>query len=576
MKKIIVSLLMALVLISTMSLTACSNSGVKQASPASGTSEASSSGTQEGTAATDTSAAPASTEAAGGPKVLNWVAPGEVTTMDSGKSYDTISSEQIDFQADPLYRINEKNEAIPNLAVALPAVSEDGLTVTLEIRDDAKFSNGDKITAADVVYAAQRVVDPATGSQSANNLTYIKNAAEIIAGTRKPEELGVRALSDTKLEFTLVAPNSYINTTLSSTLLSPVSRKFVEDQGDNYGLNSDALLASGPYVLKDWNGTDISWKYEKNPYYWDAANIYFDEINVQVVKEVATGVNLYEAGELDGTKVSGEYISLYSGKEDLVSVQTLRMTNLEMGISSNKYLQNENLRKALIYALDREELSTAILNGDGVPAAGVIPDGIAVNPDNGKSVSEDFGTLVYTDVNKAQELFKQALDELGTDSITLRLVTSDTDESVKVGQYLQSVYETNLPGLKIDLANVPASVRFDEMMSYKFDLALGGWTGDFDPTSYVKQHETSYEHNHSQWKSQELTDLVTALETTDGTDFTKRWEHLREANQYLIDNAVVVPIVQAAQSYLINPKLKGYVTHVLGTPIDVTRAYFEE
>lgn len=574
MKKKLFSLFTVLTLTSSIFLTACSSSKDKQ--------ESVTSNTQESTKqpiATNTPAAtvePTPTAVPAGPKVLNWVAPGEVTTMDSGKSYDSISAEQIDFHADPLYRINEKNEAVPNLAVALPTVSEDGLTVTMEIRNNAKYSNGEKITAADIVYAAQRVVDPATGSQSANNLSFIKNATEIIAGTKKPEELGVKALSDTKLEFTLVSPNSYINTTLSTTLLSPVNRKFVEAQGENYGLTSDNLLASGPFVLTDWNGTDISWKYVKNPNYWDADNIYFDEINVQVVKEVATGVNLYEAGDLDGTKVTGEYISLYSGKDDLVSVQTLRMTNLEMGISSNKYLQNINLRKALIYALDREELSTAILNGDGVPSVGVIPNGIAINPDNGKSIAEDFGTLVYNDVEEAQKLFKQALSELGTDSITLRLVTSDSDESIKVGQYLQSAYETNLPGLKIDLANVPASVRFEEMMSYKFDLALGGWTGDFDPTSYVKQHETNYEHNHSKWKSEELTALVEALETKDGTDFTKRWEHLREANQYLVDNAVVVPIVQAAQSYLINPKLKGYVTHVLGTPIDITRAYIEE
>ncbi len=570
MKRKLYSVILTLVLTSTVFLSACSKADDKEASsdPATPTTAAQT--------APEATQAPAATEAAGGLKVLNWVAPGEVTTMDSGKSYDTISSEQIDFHADSLYRINENNEAIPNLAVALPEVSADGLTVTVELRDNAKFSNGDKITAADIVYAAQRVVDPATGSQSANNLSYIKNATEIIAGTLKPEDLGVKALSDTKLEFTLVAPNSYINTTLSSTLLAPVSKKFAEEQGANYGLNSDALLASGPYVLTGWSGAGISWKYEKNPYYWDAENIYFDEINVQVVKEVATGVNLYEAGELDGTKVTGEYISLYQGKEDLVSVQTLRMTNLEMGISSNPYLQNENLRKALIYALNREELSGAILNGDGIPAVGVIPNGIAVNPDNGKSIAEDFGILVNTDVEKAQQYFKQALQELGTDSITLRLVTSDSDESIKVGQYLQSIYQTNLPGLTIDLANVPASVRFEEMMSYKFDLALGGWTGDFDPTSYIKQHEESYEHNHSQWKSEELTNLVKALETTDGTDFTKRWEHLREANRYLIDNAVVIPIVQASQSYLVNPKLKGYVTHVLGTPIDITRAYIEE
>ncbi|MHC1772221.1 MAG: peptide ABC transporter substrate-binding protein [Flexilinea sp.] len=510
-------------------------------------------------------------------KVLNWVAPGEVTTFDSGKTYDVISSEEIGFIVEPLYILNSNNEVLPALAVALPEVSEDGLTVNLSIRDNAAFSDGTPIVAADVVYAAQRVVDPATGSQSAKDLSYIKNASEIVEGTLPVEELGIKALSDTELEITLVAPNPFINTELTSVLLAPVNKEFAEAQGENYALSSDNLLSSGPYVLTDWGGTDISWKFLKNPYYWDADNIYFDQINIQVVKEVATGVNLYEAGQLDGVKVSGDYISVYEGTEDLVSVQTLRMTNLELGISSNPYLQNLNLRKALSLVIDREELAKAILNGDGIPAVGVVPDGVAVNPTDGKSIAEDFGKLVYTDIPEAQKLFATALEELGVDSIELRLVTSDTDEHIKIGQYLQSVFETNLKGLTIDLANVPASVRFEEMMSYKFDLALGGWTGDYDPTSYVKQHETSYEHNHSQWASEELTNLVKALETEDGTDFALRWEHLRQANQYLIDNAVVIPLVQAAKSYLINPKLKGYETHVLGTEVDITHyAYLEE
>lgn len=509
-------------------------------------------------------------------KVLNWVAPGEVTTMDSGKSYDVISSEEISFFAEPLYRVDQNNEVIPALAVELPTVSEDGLTVKIKIRDNAGYSNGTKIVAADVVYAAQRVVDPKTGSQSANELTYLKNAAEIIEGKLSVEDLGIKALSDTELEITLVAPNSFINTELTTTLLAPVNKEFALAQGDQYGLTADSLLASGPFTLKDWTGTNIAWKFEKNPNYWDAANIYFDQINIQVVKEVATGVNLYEAGQLDGTSVSGDYIALYRGTQDLVSIQTLRMTNVELGISSNPLLQNINLRKALTLAVDRQELASAILNESGIPAVGVIPDGIAVSPTDGKSIKEDFGEQVFTDVAKAQELFAAALTELNVSAVTLRLVTSDTDESIKVGQYLQSVWQTNLPGLTIDLANVPSSVRFEEMMSYKFDLALGGWTGDYDPTSYVEQHEASFEHNHSQWKSQELTDLVKALKTTDGTDFAKRWEHLRQANQYLIDNAVLIPLVQAAKTYLINPKLKGYVTHVLGTSIDVTRAYIEE
>ncbi len=518
-----------------------------------------------------------SAQDAAGAKVLNWVAPGEVTTFDSGKTYDVISSEEIGFIVEPLYRLNSNNEALPALAVAAPEISEDGLTVTFSIRDNAAFSDGTPIVAADVVYAAQRVVNPATGSQSAKNLSYIKNASEIVDGTLPVEDLGIKALSDTEIEITLVAPNPFIDKELTTVLLAPVNKEFAEAQGENYALTSDNLLSSGPYVLEGWNGTDISWQFVKNPYFWDAENIYFDQINIQVIKDVATGVNLYEAGQLDAARITGDYITLYEGDPDVVTVQTLRATNVELGISSNELLQNLNLRKALSLSIDREELARDILNGDGIPAVGVIPNGIAVSPVDGKSIAEDFGVLVYTDIAEAQTLFAAALEELGVDSIELRLVTSDNDESIKIGQYLQSVWETNLEGLKIDLANVPSSVRFEEMMSYKFDLALGGWTGDYNPTSYVKQHETSYEHNHSQWVSDELTTLVNALEKDDGNDFELRWQHLREANQYLIDNAVLIPLVQAAKTYLVNPKLKGYETHVLGTEIDITHyAYFEE
>jgi oligopeptide transport system substrate-binding protein len=182
---------------------------------------------------------------------------------------------------------------------------------------------------------------------------------------------------------------------------------------------------------------------------------------------------------------------------------------------------------------------------------------------NGKSIADDFGVLVTYNQAEARRLFALALQELGVSTVSLRLVTGDTDEGIRIGQYLQSVYETNLPGLKIDLANVPASVRVQEMMAYQFDLALGGWTGEFNPATYPKQFETNNEHNHGRWVSDELTGLMNALETSDGIDFPKRWEHLRQANAYLIDNVVTVPLVQAARSFLINPNLKGYVVHVL-------------
>ena len=517
-------------------------------------------------------------------KVLHWFIGGELTTIDTGKVYDTISGEAVFLIADPLYRLDANANPQPNLAVALPEISDDGLTVTVTIRDDAKYADGSSVKAQDVVYATQRIFDPAVGSQN-SSVAAIKNGKAIRAGKAAVEELGVKALSDTVVEFTLEGADPYITKKLADTSYSPIPESFAKAQGDNYALSADALLSAGPFILKGWTGTEISWSYVKNPYYWDAENVYFDEIIYQVIKDQNTALNLYEAGQLDGVNVDSDFIPLYEGQPDLVKINTLRMTNLEFNINSlqgdgsylpHPILSNENIRKALMYGIDREELCNEVLNGAATPAVGVIPNGIAVSPDE-QSVKESFGTLVYTDIPAAQEYFKKGLEELGVDKIELRLVTSDNDESIKIGTYLQSAYQTNLPGLTINLANVPSSVRFAEMMGYNFDLALGGWTGDYDPTSYPNQFETSYEHNHAKWFSEELTALIYALNNEDGTDFAARWEHLKQANQHLVDNAVTVPLEQAVKGYLINTKLTNYVTHQLGYSVfDLSRASFAE
>lgn len=520
-----------------------------------------------------------------GPHILNWIADGEVTTMDNNKSYDTISWAELEYFNDTLYKLNSDNEAIPSLALDYPELSEDGLTATIQLREDAYFSNGENIKAQDIVYSAKRVVNPETGSQAASNINYIKNATAVASGELDVDELGISAPDDYTLVIELEAPTPYLNNNLTNVILAPVSQSFVEEAGDEYALSADKLLSSGPYILQGWEGASISWAYVKNPYYWDADNIYFDQINIQIVKEAATGISLFEAGELDGVNLTGDYVTLYKEAEGFIQVPTLRMTNLELGVNSaNKvgeagtkssgYLTNLNIRKAINLAINRDELVNTILNGAGTPAVGAIPNGIAVSPTDGKSIAEDFGNLIEYDLDAAQEYFAKGLEELGKDAITLELYTSDDDESIRIGTYLQSELQ-KLDGLTIDVKNVTASVRFEVMMAYDFDLALGGWSGEYDPTSYIKQFETSYEHNHGKWVSEELTDLVNKLETEDGNDFELRWEHLREANQYIVDNVVTVDLYQGATSYLVNPGLKGIITHPLGAAVDIRYAYFE-
>jgi oligopeptide transport system substrate-binding protein len=504
---------------------------------------------------------------------LNWVISSELPTADSVKSYDTLSSSQIEIFAEGLYKIDGDNKTVPVEAEGDPQISEDGLVYTIKLKDNLKWANGDPLTAKDYVFAWRRLFAPETAAQSASTFFNIKNAKAINEGTKDPSELGVEAVSDTELKVTLEYPDTYFTSSLSSVNLFPQNEAFATSKGEAYGTTSENTLGNGPFVLKDWDGTGLTWNYQRNENYWDKDNIKLNKINIQVVKETGTGINLYESGAIDATSLSGDYISQYINNDDFLSVLTLTDSNLEFGISSSPTLQNENFRKAISLAINRDELVNNILVDGSRPLTGIIPKGIATNPDTGKDFSDEAGVLVKTDVEEAKKLWEKAKSELGVEKVELTLITSDTEGAKRTGEYLQSQLETNLSGLTINLSNVPAKVRFEKMMAYNFDLALGGWTGDFDPVSYLNLFFSTYEHNHGQYKDSKYDALITKIKTDDSTDPQKRWKDLQEAQKYILSKAVVAPLYQGASSYLINPKVKGIVTHNLGTPLEITHAY---
>lgn len=509
------------------------------------------------------------------PQILNWIIASELPTADSVKSYDTLSYSQIEIFAEGLYKIDGDNKTVPVLATGDPVISEDGLTYRITLQNALKWPNGDPLTAKDFVFAWRRLFNPETAAQNASTYFNIKNAQAISEGTLPAEELGIEAVSDTELKITLEYPDTYFTASLSSANLFPQNEAFVTSKGEAYGTTSENTLGNGPFVLTDWDGTGLNWSYVKNEQYWDKDNIKLDKINIQVVKEVGTGINLYESGAVDVASLSGEYISQYIDNPEYLSVLTLTASNLELGISSNKYLQNENFRKAISLVINRDELVNNVLIDGSKPLTGVVPKGIAVNPDNGADFSDEAGALVVTNIEEGQKLWDLAKQELGTDKVTLELITSDTDTAKKTGQYLQSQLETNLPGVTIELSNVPAKVRFEKMMSYEFDLALGGWTGDFDPVSYLNLFFSTYEHNHAKFKDDTYDALITKIKTEDATDPQIRWKDLQDAQKYVLDKAAVTPLYQGASNYLVKSRVKGIVTHNLGTPLEITRAYLE-
>ena len=224
-------------------------------------------------------------------QIFNVVVQQEMPSADLSLATDTISFSALNNVYEGLYRLDADSKPQPAGAAELAEVSEDGLIYRLKLREDAKWSNGDPVTAADYVYGWQRTVKAETGSEYAYLFAPVKNAESITAGKTDPSELGIKAVSEYELEITLEKSNPPILIIYSLSHLS--SRKIkgiVEEKGDQYATTSDNSVYNGPFVLTgfDGPGTDTEWSYEKNDQYWDQENVKLQTINVSVVKESAT------------------------------------------------------------------------------------------------------------------------------------------------------------------------------------------------------------------------------------------------------------------------------------------------
>src|SRR5699024_4939483 len=152
---------------------------------------------------------------------------------------DTISFSALNNVYEGLYRLDADNIPQPAGAAELAEVSEDGLTYKLKLREDAKWSNGDPVTAADYVYSWQRTVSPDTASEYAYMFEPVLNAAEITSGDKDVEELGIKAVGDYELEITLAKATPYFDYLLAFASFFPQQEKTVEEFGDKYASNSE-------------------------------------------------------------------------------------------------------------------------------------------------------------------------------------------------------------------------------------------------------------------------------------------------------------------------------------------------
>ncbi|MFW5441368.1 peptide ABC transporter substrate-binding protein [Aerococcus urinaeequi] len=514
------------------------------------------------------------TEAANGEAsaVVNYVAPTEIATMDSVLVTDMNSANYIGHVQEGLYWENDVNEIQPALAESLPEVSEDGLTYTIKMREDATWSNGDQITAHDFVYAIQRLANPDTAAPYSYLLAGFENAEGVLNGDQAVEELGVEALDDYTIEIRLETPIPYIENLLAFTPLYPQNQAFVEEAGDAYGTDSESLVFSGPFTMTDWDGTGLTWSLVKNEDYYNADKIAIDEVDVQVIKEVSTNVNLFEAGDVDNSLLTGELAKQYLNHED--AVQQAKARNYWVAFNyNNEVFQNKNLREAIDYAINNEELANNVIGDGSNPVSTFVPENFIFNPETEEEFVSEVAIEDKYDPEEAARLWALAQDELGVETLTLNLLGDDDEKSKTTAEYIQGQIANNLPGVTLTLQNVPKKNRLSQEDARDYDLVITGWAADFaDGINFFELFETDGPYNRGDYSNEAYDAEITAAKGENANDPVARWENFVAAQEVLTEDAAWIPLYQEVETQLRNPNLEGITFRSVGNEFDLRTA----
>ncbi|ASK61716.1 peptide ABC transporter substrate-binding protein [Virgibacillus phasianinus] len=501
-----------------------------------------------------------------GEQVFNLSIADTIPTMDSSLATDEYAFQFLNATKEGLYRLGEDAEIVEGIAKD-HKVSDDALTWTFNLREDAKWSNGDSVTAHDFVYAWRRAVNPDTGSEYGPYMMggVIKNATAISAGKMPVEKLGVKAKDDYTLVVTLEKPIPYFESLTTFGTFYPLNQKFVEEQGDKYATSSETMLANGPFKLMNWTSTASSWNLKKNEKYWDADTVSLKKLSYDVIKDPQVAVDLYEKNQLDRADLSADLVDKYKSNDDYTVTTEPGIFFLKFNQTTTKALANENIRKAISRAFNKQALVDEILNNGSIVANGLIPKNFAKMPESGKDFREVSGDLVTYDVEAAQKYWKKGLEEIGKDKVELELLAGDTESAKNMNVYLANQLETNLKGLKVTLKQVPFEQRLELDSSMNYELEVSGWSPDYlDPYTFLNLWITDSGNNMMGYSNPEYDALLEKSANELALKPKKRYQTFLEAEKLLFEDAAIAPIYQSARAQLISPKMDGVIPNPFG------------
>lgn len=481
----------------------------------------------------------------------------EPQTLDPHRAEETSSFGVLVDIYEGLVSESPNGDLIPGVASQW-TIGDDGKTYVFNLRPEARWSNGDPLTAHDFVFSFRRGVDPKTLSVYSYILSPLKNADDITAGKRPPEELGVRAIDDHTLEIELANPTPYFLELLAHSMCYPVHRGMLEAHGDQWTRPGN-LVGNGAFKLDEWV-VQSHIKLVRNPYYWDDAGTKLDEVWLHATEDLTAELQRFRARELDMTyRIPAAQIGFIRENlsHELDIAPYLGSYYYGFNLTRPPFKDQPKLRRALSLAVNRDVITKQVLNLGQISSYGVVP------PIKGYAQQQMLEATWTQEAREAEAKRLYAEAGYGPDNpLRAQLMYNTGEDHRRIAVALASMWKQVL-GVETELLNQEWKVFLDTRNQKKdTQVYRSGWIGDYtDPFTFLEIFRSTAGQNDTGYLSSEYDRLVTASQSA--LEPHARMELLQKAERELLADLPILPLYIYVTPRLVQRWVGGYEPNLL-------------
>src|SRR5882724_3129510 len=437
-------------------------------------------------------------------------------------------------------------------------VSADGKKYTFNLRPDARWSNGERVVAADFVAALRRLVDPATASSYAQVIDVVENASDIVAGRKPPESLGVLAPGESTVTIDLASPAAYLPSLLSHPSTCPVHRPTLTQRPDELA-KPGVMVSNGAFVLKEWvQGSHIL--STRNRQYWDDAATRLDAVRYLLIPDENAELTRYRAGGLHTTNQvpRGQFDWIQANLAGQLHIAP-QLDTYFYGFNLNKapFKDNPGLRRALSLVIDRDKLVHSVLRAGELPAYGWIPPGVS----HYTSQSFDYrGQPLAARLAEAHRLYAQA-GYSAARPLAFELRYNAGEVHNKIAIAVASMWKEAL-GVEARLTAVEFKSLLQDIDSGEVEVFRSSWSGDYnDAYTFAQYFKSNFGINLPHYRSAEYDALLGAAAVE--IDAARRGELLQSAERIVLRDHPLIPLYFYVNKHLVKPEVDGWYDNVM-------------